>query len=92
MILNRCELLKCQNDPGYLETIEASVKMSANQVEVMSMIHLFETICLVSFYILLPNGKEKEIQCHLRGERRKNYLCNNYTFHIACNRYLQKQE
>ena len=52
MILNRYELLKCQNGPSCLETIEVSVKMSANKIEFMSMIHLFETLCLVFFLII----------------------------------------
>ena len=72
MILNRYELLKCQNGKSCLETIEASVKMSANKIEFMSMIHLFETLCLVFFLIIsFTELGKKEIQSHLRGERRK---------------------
>ena len=92
MILKRSELLKCQNGPACLETMEASVKMSANKIEVMSMIHLFETLCLVFILFLLLKWKKKEIQFHLRDERRKKHPSKSYTFHIACNKYLQKQE
>ena len=74
MILNRSELLKCQNGPACLETMEASVKMSANKIEVMSMIHLFETLCLVFILFLLLKWKKKEIQFHLRDERRKKNI------------------
>ena len=57
MILNRYELLKCQNGPSCLETIEVSVKMSANKIEFMSMIHLFETLCLVFFLIIIGRNE-----------------------------------
>ena len=70
MILNRYELLKCQNGKSCLETIhvEVSVKMSANKIEFLSMIHLFETLCLVFFIILkiisFTELGKKEIQSH----------------------------
>ena len=75
-----------------LKHVKVSVKMSANK-RIYEHDPSFRNLMSGLFLLfLLQNWEKKKFNHICVVSEEKNYPSNNYTFHIACNRYLQKQE